>query len=71
MFIKMIAVEMHVVFMNEIRDLRVLSVSSYGSTDSGALEQEIAYIRFVHDVLPKTKFVDLGLFHKADANNTI
>ena len=69
MFIKMIAEQMQVEFMNDIRALRVLSVSSDVFPDSSVLKQEIAYIRFVYDGLPKTKFVNLGHFHKTVANN--
>ena len=69
MFIKMIAEQMQVELMNEIRALRFLSVSSDGFTDSGVFKQEITYIRFVHDGLPIRKFVDIVHFHKADTCN--
>lgn len=57
--------------LNEIWAFRFLSVLSDGSTYSGVLKQDIASVRFVHHGLPVTTFVDIGHFHKADANNNL
>ena len=52
-------------------ELKIPISFSDGSTDSGVLDQEIVYVRFVHDGLPQTKFVDIEHLHKADANSIL
>ena len=49
MFIKMIAEQMQVELMNEIKTTRFAFVLSGGSTDFGVLKQEIVYVRFAYD----------------------
>lgn len=56
---------------NDIRTSRFLTVLSDGSSDSGVLDQEIVYVRFVNDGLPQTKFVDIEHLYKADANSIL
>ena len=64
MFIKMIAEQMQVELMNEIRTARFLLVLSNGSMDSGVLKQVIVYVRFVYNGLTKAKFIDIEHLHK-------
>lgn len=54
MFIKMIAEQMQVELMNEIKTTRFVFVLSGGSTDSGVLKQ-IVYVRFGSDGPTKNK----------------
>lgn len=55
MFIKMIAEQMQVELMNEIKTTRFVFVLSGGSTDSGVLKKEIVYVRFGYHGPTKNK----------------
>ena len=42
----------------------MVSMLSHGSTDSGVIEQEIVYVRYLKDGLPKTEFAGINPLHK-------
>ena len=67
MFVHWIAERLKQTLQEDVNNARFLSILSDGSTDSGNIETEIVYARYLKDGVPNTKFAGIEPINSADA----
>ena len=71
MFIRWIAEELKLSLQRNVRKSRFLSILSDGSTDSGNIENELIYIRFINNGEAVTKYAAIEAVKNANAVGTL